>query len=95
MQTRTKIAATLSGTALAVTAFASAAPAPAFASAQAPAHVCTYHHVSGTNHWACITPGAFCPRAAHEHWGWAKVTGRHYWCEESTPIGRWRWLRND
>jgi hypothetical protein len=93
MQTKTKIAAALSSAALAVTAFATAAPA--LASAQTPAHTCTYHHVTGTNHWACITPGAFCPRAAHEHWGWAKVSGRHYRCEESTPPGHWRWLRND
>ena len=50
---------------------------------------CTYQQ-SG-NHWNCITPGAFCPAAAHGKYGYAKVTNRKYKCKSSSP--RWRWLK--
>lgn len=53
------------------------------------AAACTYQR-SG-NHWNCITPGAFCPAAAHGKYGYAKVTNRKYKCKSSSP--RWRWLK--
>lgn len=43
------------------------------------------------NVWRCITPGAFCPAAAHNKYGYAKVTNRKYKCKSSSP--RWRWLK--
>ncbi|MEU1876164.1 hypothetical protein ACFYY8_27990 [Streptosporangium sp. NPDC001559] len=51
---------------------------------------CTYQR-SG-NHWNCVTPGAYCPAAAHGRYGYAKATGRKYTCTRY-PNGRWRWKR--
>lgn len=59
------------------------------AEASTTAEACQYKQ-SGT-HWVCITPGAFCPAAAHGKYGYAKVTGKKYKCKSSSP--RWRWLK--
>lgn len=71
-----------------------AASAPASAAVQAvstgTAQACSYGR-SG-NHWRCITPGAFCPKAAHYKYGYAKVTGRKYRCSRYTAT-TWRWKR--
>ncbi len=53
------------------------------------ADACTYRRDG--NVWRCITPGAFCPAAAHGKYGYAKVTKKKYRCKSSSP--RWRWLR--
>lgn len=58
-----------------------------FTTGKASASSCHYHR-SGS-HWVCITPGAFCPKAAHKHYGLDKYNlKRKYWCENNH---RWRW----
>ena len=75
-------AATMAVTALGATA-ASAVPAAA-------SYSCSYHQ-SGS-HWVCITPGAYCPAAAHNHYGLDKYNlSRKYWCENNNG---WRWEPN-
>jgi hypothetical protein len=59
------------------------------ADASTTAAACQYKQ-SG-NHWNCITPGAFCPAAAHGKYGYAKVTAKKYKCKSASP--RWRWLK--
>lgn len=59
-------------------------------SAAPAASKCSYHQ-SGS-HWVCITPGAFCPAAAHRHYGLDKYNlSRKYWCENNNG---WRWEPN-
>lgn len=41
--------------------------------------------------WRCITPGAFCPAAAHGKYGYAKVTNKKYRCIKASGDIRWRW----
>lgn len=54
---------------------------------KASASSCRYHR-SGS-HWICVTPGAFCPKAAHHHYGLDKYNlKRKYWCEKNHG---WRW----
>lgn len=58
-----------------------------FATGNASASACHYHR-SG-NHWVCITPGAYCPKAAHGHYGLDRyILTRRYWCENNDG---WRW----
>ncbi|MGW4800306.1 hypothetical protein ACWEPC_48605 [Nonomuraea sp. NPDC004297] len=45
------------------------------------------------NHWNCITPGAFCPKAARGKFGYAKVTKRKYKCAYKSSDPYWRWRR--
>ncbi|MBP2704370.1 hypothetical protein JOL79_11155 [Microbispora sp. RL4-1S] len=45
------------------------------------------------NHWTCITPGAYCPAAAHSRYGYAKVTKKRYRCSYYSSDGRWHWKR--
>lgn len=59
------------------------------ASADTAQAACQYRQ-AGTV-WKCITPGAFCPAAAHSRYGYAKVTNKKYRCKSSSP--RWRWLK--
>ncbi|GGQ22119.1 hypothetical protein GCM10010140_60430 [Streptosporangium pseudovulgare] len=61
--------------------------APAADASSAVATACTYQR-SG-NHWNCVTPGAYCPKAAHGKAGYAKVTGRRYTCARYSN-GQWR-----
>jgi hypothetical protein len=71
----------------ATAAIAVAAGSLAFASGPALASSCTYHR-SGS-HWVCVTPGAFCPKAAHRHYGLDRYNlARKYWCEDNDG---WRW----
>lgn len=65
--------------------------AVAGADASTVAAVCQYRQ-SG-NHWNCITPGAYCPGAAHGKYGYAKVTNRRYRCSVYSN-GQWRWKRS-
>lgn len=51
---------------------------------------CKYRRV--VNHWECVTPGAYCPAAAHGKLGIAKATGNRYRCTRYSN-GRWRWKR--
>jgi hypothetical protein len=73
-----------------------AAPTPADATmAVGHAHAlasaaCTYRRVGQS--WKCITPGAYCPKAAHLKIGYAKVTGKRYRCSRYAN-GQWRWKR--
>ena len=53
---------------------------------------CHAHKVSHTRHWTCVTPGSYCPAAAHGHYGYAVKTGRRYKCVKYSN-GRWRWKR--
>jgi hypothetical protein len=58
-----------------------------FTAGGAAASSCRYHR-SG-DHWVCITPGAFCPKAAHHHYGLSKYNlKRKYWCVYNHG---WRW----
>jgi hypothetical protein len=66
-------------------------PAAASAAPTLAAAGCRIHRVGA--HWECVTPGAFCARAAHGKWGYAKVTHRKYWCKYRSGDIRWRWLR--
>jgi hypothetical protein len=66
-------------------AVTASAPAAAVSSAG-----CTYRRDGSV--WRCITPGAYCPAAAHGRYGYAKVTGKRYKCVKYSN-GRWRWKR--
>ncbi|WP_214410644.1 hypothetical protein [Sphaerisporangium fuscum] len=83
MRLRSILSAVVLGGALLV------APAAVGTADAATAAACTYQQVG--NHWNCVTPGAFCPAAAHGRYGYAKVTGKKYKCKSSSP--RWRWLK--
>lgn len=54
------------------------------------AAACTYRRVG--NSWRCITPGAYCPKAAHLKIGTDKYNGRRYRCVRYAN-GQWRWKR--
>lgn len=73
----------------AATAHASA-PVQAVSAAPSSSAACTYRRVG--NHWNCITPGAYCPKAAHGKAGYAKATKRKYRCS-LYDNGQWRWKR--
>ncbi len=86
---------------LAATLLAASTLAVPAAVASAPAGAATIHTATASaaascyrrdgNVWRCITPGAFCPAAAHGKYGYARTTNRRYKCKSSSP--RWRWLR--
>ena len=88
MLRRLLVSAALVGTAVVAPAVA-AVPASAAVHVNAAAASC-YRQVG--SHWECITPGAFCPKAAHNRYGYAKITSRRYKCtyKSSDPYGRWR-----
>lgn len=70
---------------------AAAEAATAAASTQsASASACTYKRDG--NVWRCITPGAYCPAAAHNRYGYDKTYGRRYKCTQYTKT-TWRWKR--
>lgn len=73
-------------TAAVLTAGIVASPAQA-----APVRVTCHAHKVGS-HWTCITPGSYCPAAAHKHYGYAKTTHKQYHCLRYSN-GRWRWKR--
>ncbi|RFU41412.1 hypothetical protein DZF91_11930 [Actinomadura logoneensis] len=82
----TGLVATAVVTAPADAAVASArTPAPAVSAAR-----CHSHKVG--KHWECVTPGSYCPKAAHLHYGYAYKTGKRYRCVRY-PNGQWRWKR--
>jgi hypothetical protein len=88
---RLLVSAALVGSALIVPAAVAAQAAIAQGAQGAQAHAaCTYQR-SG-NHWNCVTPGAYCPKAAHNRYGYAKVTNRKYSCSQYDN-GQWRWKR--
>lgn len=89
MLRRLLVSAALVGSALAAPVVA-AMPASAQVHASPAATACTYQR-SG-NHWNCVTPGAYCPAAAHSRYGYAKVTSRKYRCSVYSN-GQWRWKR--
>lgn len=86
-----KLAVTLAATAV-VGGGAFAVAAPANAAPAISAARCHAHKVAGTSHWTCVTPGSYCPAAAHRHYGYAAKTGKRYRCVEYSN-GRWRWKR--
>jgi hypothetical protein len=71
-----------------LTATAEAAPV------QVPAAATCHAHRSG-NHWVCVTPGSYCPAAAHRKYGVAKAkyTHKRYRCSYYGSDGRWHWKR--
>lgn len=91
MLRRLIVTAALAASTLAVPAAISAAPAGAATAHAASAQTAASCYRRDGNVWRCITPGAFCPAAAHGRYGYAKVTNRRYKCKSSSP--RWRWLR--
>lgn len=54
------------------------------------AAACTYRQTGST--WQCVTPGAYCPAAAHNRAGKDKYAGRVYHCKRYSN-GQWRWRR--
>ncbi|WP_248963072.1 hypothetical protein [Sphaerisporangium perillae] len=86
MRVRSLLSAAALAAGLVVTPVAAGA-----ADAATTATACQYKRVG--NHWNCITPGAFCPAAAHGKYGYAKVTHRQYTCKYRSGDIRWRWLR--
>lgn len=63
---------------------------PVTAASAAPAQTCHVHQVG--SHWTCVTPGAFCPKAAHNHFGYVKNhPGKRDHCKVASD-SRWRWL---
>ncbi|MGI5273140.1 hypothetical protein ACQEUU_37680 [Nonomuraea sp. CA-218870] len=64
--------------------------APAAVSVQSSAQACTYKRDG--NVWRCVTPGAYCPKAARSKYGYAKVTKKRYKCVQYTRT-TWRWKR--
>ncbi|MFI6595015.1 hypothetical protein ACIBHX_02135 [Nonomuraea sp. NPDC050536] len=89
MLKRLLVATALAGAALAVPAAALPASAATLAHASTAA---SCYKQSGT-HWVCITPGAFCPKAAHAHYGYATVTKVRYKCTYKSSDPYWRWRR--
>ena len=89
MLKRLLVSAVLAGSALAAPAVAAL---PASAAVQAHASAASCYKQVGT-HWVCITPGAFCPKAAHVRYGYAKVTKRKYKCTSKSADPYWRWRR--
>ena len=88
---KTRILAACAALAMAVSrmAFAagSASAATSHASSEASASSCKYRQAG--SHWVCITPGALCPSAAHNHYGLDKYNlNRKYWCKNKSG---WRW----
>lgn len=45
------------------------------------------------NTWVCVTPGAFCPKAAHTRYGYAKTTRIRYRCSWYPAERRLRWKK--
>lgn len=88
----------LAAAAIAVAALSSLAPATAAHAAvntpvtavQASAAACKYKRDGRV--WRCITPGAFCPKAARNRYGYAKATNKRYKCTKYTKT-TWRWKR--
>ena len=89
MLRRLLVSAALVGTALVAPAVA-AVPASA-TTAHVNAYAASCYQRSG-NHWNCVTPGAYCPKAARGKYGYAKVTKKRYKCSEYDN-GQWRWKR--
>lgn len=82
----------IAGSALVVPAVATSASAAVqvtTVTAQA-GRACTYRRDG--NVWRCVTPGAYCPKAAHGKYGYAKATGKRYRCTQYTKT-TWRWKR--
>lgn len=90
MLRRLLVSAALAGSALVVPAIA-AVPASA-TTAQVNAYAASCYKRDG-NVWRCITPGAFCPQAAHNRYGYAKITNRRYKCTYKNSGPYWRWRR--
>lgn len=86
MLRRLLVAGALTASALIAPASAMAGPADAATSAAS-----CYKRVG--NHWNCITPGAYCPAAAHGRYGYAKVTKKRYKCSYYSSDRRWHWKR--
>jgi hypothetical protein len=53
---------------------------------------CHAQQVPHTKHWTCVTPGSYCPKAAHGRYGYAVKTHKRYRCVKYSN-GRWRWKR--
>ncbi|MEU5869887.1 hypothetical protein ABZ815_52625 [Nonomuraea sp. NPDC047529] len=88
MLRRLLVSTLLAGSALVVPAVA-AVPASAAVRVNAAATSC--YRQAGT-HWACVTPGAYCPKAARNKYGYTQGTNRRYKCSEYSNH-QWRWKR--
>lgn len=71
---------------------AAAVPASAVTISSSTSSAASCYRQVGT-HWVCITPGAFCPKAAHNRYGYAKVTQKRYRCTYKSSDPYWRWRR--
>jgi hypothetical protein len=77
----------LAGSALVAPAVA-AVPASAAVHVNAAAASC--YQRSG-DHWTCVTPGAYCPAAAHGKYGYSRTKVRYRCSEYSNHQWRWKW----
>ena len=87
MLKRLLVSAALVGSALAAPV---AASLPASATVQAHASASCYRQVG--SHWTCVTPGAYCPKAARGKYGYSTVASRKYKCSQYSNK-QWRWKR--
>lgn len=69
-----------------------AAGAVSAASAESTTAVAACKYRRAGSVWKCITPGAYCPKAAHGRYGYDKYKNRRYRCVKY-PNGKWRWKR--
>jgi hypothetical protein len=92
---KTRILAACAALTMAVSGMAladvGASAATSHARPDASANSCKYRQDG--SYWVCITPGAYCPRAAYNHYGLDKYNlGRKYWCKNNNG---WRWEPNE
>jgi hypothetical protein len=84
------VSAALAGSVLVAPLAAEAASAGVAVHTSASATACKYRRDGRV--WRCITPGAYCPKAARNRYGYAKATKRKYKCSQYTRT-TWRWKR--
>ncbi|MEU0485701.1 hypothetical protein ABZ260_41815 [Streptosporangium sp. NPDC006013] len=84
------VATALIAPAVVGSATASAVTTAASASAASSTAACSYRRDGLV--WRCITPGAYCPKAARTKYGYAKVANHRYKCSVYSN-GQWHWKR--
>lgn len=78
---------------IAVVAALMAAPLVGVSTPAEAAASCKPHKVPKKSYWVCVTPGAYCPTAAHSKYGYGKAAPhRRYKCLKYSN-GKWRWKR--
>ncbi|WP_157407354.1 hypothetical protein [Actinomadura atramentaria] len=91
MPRRTLVALATAGV-VTLGAAAPAVAAPAHTGTVAVAKTCKAQKKAHKSYWVCVTPGSYCPKAAHKRYGYAYKTNKRYRCVKYSN-GRWRWKR--